>query len=64
MKNELAELFNDTYKRTVEDNKEDFMVIFGVISKLCSVLKYKKILNDEEIKIILDIDNLFKSEVE
>ena len=64
MKEELKDLLEFTYKRSVNDNKEDFMVIYGVISKLCSVLKYKKILNDEEIKIILDTDNLFKSEVE
>lgn len=63
MKEELKDLLEFTYKRTVDDNKEDFIIIFGVISKLCSVLKYKNILNDEEIKIILDIDNL-KKEVE
>ena len=68
MKNELVELFNDTYKRTVEDNKEDFIKIIGVISKLCTYLIIKNILTQEEVSKILDLDtdinNLFKSEVE
>lgn len=68
MKNELVELFNDTYKRTVEDNKEDFIKIICVISKLCTYLIVKNILTQEEASEILDLDtdinNLFKSEVE
>lgn len=63
MKNELAELFNDTYKRTVEDNKEDFIKIMSVISKLCTYLIVKNILTQEEVSRILDLDtdinNLF-----
>lgn len=68
MKKELAELFNDIYKRTVEDNKEDFINIIGVISKLCTYLIIKNVLTQEEVSKILDLDtdinNLFKSEVE
>ena len=68
MKNELVELFNDTYKRTVEDNKEDFIKIIDAISKLCAYLIAKNILTQEEVSKILDLDtdinNLFKSEVE
>jgi hypothetical protein len=56
MKNELAELFYDTYKRTVEDNKEDFMKIIGVISKLCTYLIIKNVLTQEEVSKILDLD--------
>lgn len=68
MKNELAELFNDTYEMTVEDNKEDFIKIMGVISKLVTYLIVKNVLTQEEVSKILDLDtdinNLFKSEVE
>ena len=60
-KENIKDLLEFTYKRSVNDNKDDFIRIFGVISKLCSVLKYKKILDDEEIKIILDISNILES---
>lgn len=68
MKNELIELFSDTYKMTIEDNKEDFIKIMDVISKLCTYLIIKNVLTQEEVSKILDLDtdinNLFKSEVE
>lgn len=68
MKEELKDLLEFTYKRTVEDNKEDFIKIMSVISKLCIYLIAKNILTQEEVSKILDLDkdinNLFKSEVE
>lgn len=68
MRKELFELFNDIYKRTVEDNKEDFMEIIGIISKLCCYLIAKNILTQEEVSKILDIDidmnSLFSAEKE
>lgn len=68
MRKELFELFNDTYKRTVEDNKEDFMKIIGIVSKLCCYLIAKNILTQEEVSKILDIDidmnSLFSAEKE
>ena len=68
MNKELFELFNDIYKRTVEDNKEDFMEIIGIISKLCCYLIAKNILTQEEVSKILDIDidmnSLFSAEKE
>lgn len=56
MKDTLQELFMDTYKQTVKDNQEDFLKIFNVISKLCVILVSKNILNEEELKEILDTD--------
>ena len=57
-KDVLLDLFNDTYKRTINDNQEDFKTIMIVIAKLCSILKLKGILTEEETKIIVDIENL------
>lgn len=56
MKDTLQELFMDTYKQTVKDNQEDFLKIINVISKLCVILASKNILNEEELKEILDTD--------
>lgn len=57
-KDVLLELFNDTYKRTVEDNQSVFKTIMIVIAKLCSVLQLKGILTEEETKMIVDIENI------
>ena len=57
-KNVLLDLFNDTYKRTVEDNQSDFKMIMIVIAKLCLVLQLKGILTEEETKMIVDIENI------
>ena len=57
-KDVLLELFNDTYKRTIEDNESDFKMIMIVIAKLCSVLQLKGILTEEEAKMIVDIENI------
>lgn len=57
MKNELfLELLTDTYKRTIDDNQEDFETTMWVISKLCAYLLSKKILTEEEIKIIMQLE--------
>ena len=57
-KDVLLELFNDTYKRTIEDNQNDFKTIMAVIVKLCSVLQLKGFLTEEETKMIVDIENI------
>ena len=54
----LLDLFNDTYKRTINDNQEDFKTIMMVIAKLCSTLCLKGILTEEEAHFILDIEDL------
>jgi len=53
---ELFELFNDTYKQTVEDNKEDFIKSYNIITKLCTYLIVKNVLTQEEVSKILDFD--------
>ena len=57
-KEDLLDLFSDTYKRTINDNQEDFKTIMIVIAKLCSVLKLKSILTEEEMELIVDISNI------
>ena len=56
MQDKLKELFMDNYEQTVKDNQEDFLKIFNIISKLCVILASKNIINEEELKEILDID--------
>ena len=55
-KEQLAELLKDTYKRTIDDNKEDFQILFHIITKLCAYLCIKDILKEEEVKDILKLD--------
>lgn len=64
MKEVLLELLTDTYKKTIEDNQKDFETIMIVIAKLCSVLKFKGILTEEEIKIIVDIKEILGGDVD
>lgn len=45
----------EVYKMTVEDNKEDMIMIYSSLRVLCEVLKQKDILNDEEIKVITEV---------
>ena len=54
----LLDLFNDAYKRTINDNQEDFKAIMMVIAKLCSTLCLKGVLKEEEANFILDIKDL------
>lgn len=56
MKDTLQQLFMDIYKQTLKDNQEDMLKNFNVISKLCVILVNKNIINEEELKEILDID--------
>ena len=63
-KEEIIDLFKETYKRSVEDNKNDFMLIFSVVSKLCMYLLNKHILNADDVKDILDISNNLESKGE
>lgn len=54
---EIIDLFKKTYNQTVEDNKNDFTLMFSVISKICSYLSNKGILNIDDVKDILDISS-------
>lgn len=58
MKELLLDLLKDTYKRTIEDNQNDFKMLMAVIVKLCSVLQLKGFLTEEETKMIVDIENI------
>jgi len=56
MEDMLQKLIVGTYEQTVKDNKEDFLKIINVISKLCVILASKNIISEKELKEILDID--------
>ena len=58
MNKEIVNELIDLYKRTVNDNKEDFMTIISILSKLCSYLLNKKVLTESEVKDILKIEKL------
>ncbi len=58
MNKEIADELINIYKKTVDDNKEDFMIIISILSKLCAYLLDKKILTEEEIKNILEIKKM------
>lgn len=60
---EIIDLLKETYKKSVEDNKDDFTLMFSVVSKLCIYLLNKDILNADDVKDILDISNNLESEV-
>lgn len=64
MKEILYELLTDTYKKTVQDNQKDFETIMIVIAKLCSVLKFKGILTEEEIEMIVNIEDRLGGDVD
>ena len=64
MKEVLLELLTDTYKKTIEDNQKDFETIMIFIAKLCSVLKLKGILTEEEIEMIVDIKDRLGGDVD
>lgn len=55
-KEELFALFKGTYKKTVEDNKEDFLKFCTMLSKLCAILQTKGILEKLDINVIFDIN--------
>lgn len=49
----MKELIVETYKQTVEDNREDFIRTYSILSKLCRYLAKKEILTEEDIQDIL-----------
>lgn len=53
---ELYKLFEDTYKRTIEDNKDDFLKFCTMLSKLCAILRIKGILKKSDINVIFDME--------
>lgn len=53
---EIVELFKNTYKQTIEDNKEDFLKFCTMLSKLCSILTAKGILEKLDVNVIFDIE--------
>lgn len=56
--NKLFEVLTETYSKTLEDNKRDFISTYGKISKLCLYLFQKGILTEDELKDILSTDNV------
>lgn len=53
---EIVELFKNTYKQTIEDNKDDYLRFCTMLSKLCVILKVKGILEELDINVIFDIE--------
>ena len=58
MNKEIAQELIDLYKRSIDDNKEDFITIMTILNKLCSYLLYKNVLTKEEVENILKIEKL------
>lgn len=52
----LKELLTSTYSQTVKDNEEDFKTILFVITKLVSTLVAKKIITEDEMNFILELE--------
>lgn len=52
----LKELLTSTYKQTVKDNEEDFKTVLFVITKLISTLVAKKIITEDEMNFILELE--------
>lgn len=52
----LKELLTRTYSQTVKDNEEDFKTILFVITKLVSTLVAKKIITEDEMNFILELE--------
>ena len=58
MNKEIVDELIDLYKRTINDNKEDFIRIMTILNKLCAYLLCKNILIEEEIKNIFEAEKL------
>ena len=58
MNKEIANELIDLYKKTVDDNKEDFITIMTILNKLCGYLLYKNVLTKEEVENIFKIERL------
>lgn len=52
----LKELLTRTYSQTVKDNEEDFKTVLFVITKLVSTLVAKKIITEDEMNFILELE--------
>lgn len=52
----LKELLTSTYSQTVKDNEEDFKTVLFVITKLVSTLVAKKIITENEMNFILELE--------
>lgn len=52
----LKELLTSTYSQTVKDNEEDFKMILFVVTKLVSTLVAKKIITEDEMNFILELE--------
>lgn len=52
----LKELLTSTYSQTVKDNEEDFKMVLFVITKLVSTLVAKKIITEDEMNFILELE--------
>lgn len=52
----LKELLTSTYSQTVKDNEEDFKTILFVVTKLVSTLVAKKIITEDEMNFILELE--------
>lgn len=52
----LKELLTRTYSQTVRDNEEDFKTVLFVITKLVSTLVAKKIITEDEMNFILELE--------
>lgn len=52
----LKELLTSTYSQTVKDNEEDFKTVLFVITKLISTLVAKKIITEDEMNFILELE--------
>lgn len=52
----LKELLTSTYSQTVTDNEEDFKTVLFVITKLVSTLVAKKIITEDEMNFILELE--------
>lgn len=61
MRKLIGELISDTYKQTIDDNKEDFIMLYTIITKLCMYLLNKNVLSETDIKDILDIKKVEKN---
>ena len=52
----LKELLTSTYSQTVKDNEEDFKTVLFVVTKLVSTLVAKKIITEDEMNFILELE--------
>lgn len=52
----LKELLTSTYSQTVKDNEEDFKIVLFVVTKLVSTLVAKKIITEDEMNFILELE--------